>query len=58
MLVAALLVPVNIVLSFALATWAEHHKKTGFWWTFGFSLILTPVIGYLFARLKKDQPGI
>jgi hypothetical protein len=53
MLVAALLVPVNIVLSFALATWAEHHKKTGFWWTFGFSLILTPVIGYLFARLKK-----
>lgn len=55
MLLAILIIPLHIILSFGLATWAAQKKKIGFWWTFFFSLTLTPVTAFLQVLLSKDR---
>lgn len=52
MLLILVLVPCCILFSFSIATWAGKHKQIGFWWTFFFSLTLTPLAGWFMVRLS------
>ncbi len=55
MLLAILIIPLHIILSFGIASWAAQKKKIGFWWTFFFSVTLTPVTAFLQALLSKNR---
>lgn len=54
-MLAVLLIPLCIIGSFAVATWAGDYKKIGFWWTFFFGLTLTPFVAFVFAALSAGR---